>query len=105
LDELPITPGHSDGDVLFTVTHPCHPLFGQQFLFLGQRFTWSEPRVFFRDPVSGRIRSLPAGWTDLAPPDPFLRQAAGRAILRLSDLQALQRLLADLQAAWKEVAG
>jgi hypothetical protein len=105
LDELPNTPGHSDGDVLFTVTHPFHPLFGQQFLFLGQRFTWSEPRVFFRDPVSGRIRSLPAAWTDLAPPDPFLRQAAGRAILRLSDLQALQRLLADLQAAWKEVAG
>lgn len=55
--------------------------------------------MFFRDPQTDQIRSLPRAWTDLAPPDSFIQQAAGRAILRLADLQALQRLLADLQAA------
>lgn len=93
-----------DGDVVFTVTHPFHPYFGQRFLFLGQRRTWAETRVFFHDPETGHIRSLPTTWTDLAVADPFLRQAGGRAILRLSDLQALQHLLVDLQATRREVA-
>lgn len=61
--------------------------------------------MFFRDPATARVRSLPTLWTDLAPPDPFVLQAAGRAILRLSDLQALRRLLADGQATPQEGSG
>lgn len=94
-----------DGELIFTVTHPFHPLSGQQFTLLAQRFTWGEWRVFFHDAATGRVRSLPTAWTDLAPADPFIHQAAGRTILRLSDLQALQRLLADLQAVQQEVSG
>lgn len=105
MGEPSTTPSRIDDDVVFTVTHPFHPLSGQQFPLLAQRFTWSEWRAFFCDPQTGHVRSLPTAWTDLAPPDPFVQQSAGRAILRLSDLQALQRLLADLQAAWKEVPG
>ena len=105
MDEPSNTPNHLDGEEIFTVTHPFHPLAGQQFPLLTQRFTWRESRVFFRDPATDRVRSLPIAWTDLAPPDPFVVQAAGRAILRLSDLQALQRLQADGPAAPQEVSG
>ena len=87
-----------DDALIFTVTHPFHPLAGHQFPLLAQRLAWGEPRVFFLDPVSGQVRSLPTAWTSLAPPDPFRVLAAGRAILRLTDLQALARLLHELAA-------
>jgi Family of unknown function (DUF5372) len=92
-----------DGELNFTVTHPFHPLSGQQFPLLAQRWAWGEPRVFFHDPVTRRIRSLPTTWTDLAPPDPFVILAASRAILRLTDLQVLLRLLRDVQDMLQEV--
>jgi Family of unknown function (DUF5372) len=57
---------------------------------------WGEPRVFFLDPASGQLRSLPRSWTSLAPPDLFLQLAAGRAILRLTDLQVLVGLVHEL---------
>ena len=92
-----------DGDGLFTITHPFHPLSSQQFPLLAQRVAWGEPRVFFHDPLTGSVRSLPTAWTDLAPPDPFLALSAGRAILRLIDLQVLVRLLQATEDAQREV--
>ena len=92
-----------DGDGLFTITHPFHPLSDQQFPLLAQRVAWGEPRVFFHDPLTGSVRSLPTAWTDLAPPDPFLALSARRAILRLVDLQALVRLLHDAGETLSEV--
>jgi hypothetical protein len=92
-----------DGELVFTVTHPFHPLSGQQFPLLAQRLTWGEARVVFHDPVTGHVRSLPTVWTDLASPDPFVLLAGKRAILRLTDLQALVRLLNDWQDAHQEV--
>lgn len=44
----------------------------------------------------GRTRSLPAGWTNIAPIDPFVSVAAGRAMFRLEDLLALTALLRDI---------
>lgn len=88
-----------DGGLVFTVTHPFHPLTGQQFPLLCQRVAWGEPRVFFPDPATGRVRSLPLAWTNLAPPDPFVLLAAGRALFRLTDLRTLVRLLRDLADA------
>lgn len=85
-----------DGELVFTVMHPFHPLSGQQFPLLCQRYTWGEPRVLFEDPATGRVRSLPVTWTDLAPPDPFVSLSAGRALFRLEDLRALVRLLRAL---------
>ena len=103
LDELSTIPNDTDGDLFFTVTHPFHPLSGQTFPLLAQRFAWGEPRMFFLDPVSRHIRSLPIAWTSLAPSDPFVLLAAGRAILGLTDLQALARLLGDLEKPTQEV--
>lgn len=82
-------------DTVFCVTHPFHPLAGQQFPLLSERVAWGEPRVFFLDPTSQRVRSLPTAWTSRAPIDPFVHVSAGRAILRLTDLHALVAFLND----------
>jgi len=42
------------------------------------------------------VRSLPAGWTDVKGPDPFLVLAAGRTCFRVADLLALATLVAEL---------
>jgi len=36
-----------------------------------------------------RIRSVPAGWTSVAPRDPYVVLAAGRSLFRPEDLLAL----------------
>jgi hypothetical protein len=88
---------------MFTVTHPFHPLSGQQFPLVAQRLAWGEPRVFFHDIATGPLRALPTAWTNLAPPDPFVVLAVGRAILRFTDLQTLTRLRHDVEATLREV--
>jgi hypothetical protein len=103
LNEPSTTPDDTDGDLTFTVTHPFPPLSGQQLPLIAQRLAWGEPRVFFHDPATGRLRSLPTAWTTLAPPDPFVVLAAGRAILRFTDLQTLSRLLHDGDETLREM--
>ncbi len=99
MDALTTTPDAFDEGVPFTVTHPFHPLAGQRFAALMQRTAYGEPRVFYLDPATAQVRSLPRAWTDLAPPDPFRLVAADRAILRLTDLRALAALVQVLRAA------
>jgi Family of unknown function (DUF5372) len=74
------------------VTHPFHPWFGREFVFLAVRQTWSEDRVFFLD-TAGRQWSLPVGWTDAVDPDAFVVMAAGRCAFRLADLVELRSLI------------
>ena len=95
MNEPTTTPDGHDREVVFTVTHPFHPLVGQRFPLLMQRVSWSEPRVFFADPHTHQVRSLPLAWTDLALPDPFVVVAAGKAVLRFSDLQQLTEFLRE----------
>ena len=64
-----------------------------------QRKWWGEPRVFYIDPHTAQLRSLPLAWTDLATPDPFRLVAADRALFRLTDLRALAALVQALRAA------
>jgi hypothetical protein len=45
----------------------------------------------------GRTRSLPVGWTNIAPEDPFVTVASGRTPFRLADLLALTALIRDLR--------
>jgi hypothetical protein len=59
------------------VTHPFHPLCGQDFEFVVYRQNWGEDRVHLHD-ENGQLFSLPAGWTDVVPLDPFVVIAAGR---------------------------
>jgi hypothetical protein len=50
---------------------------------------WGEDRAYYRD-QAGRVRFLPARWTSVALPDPFVLAAAGRAYFRLEDLIRLE---------------
>jgi Family of unknown function (DUF5372) len=78
------------------ITHPFHPLCGQRFVFLTYRHNWGEDRVSFQD-AAGRVHSVPASWTDVAPLDPFVVLAAGRALFCLQDLLALVALVQEAQ--------
>jgi hypothetical protein len=40
--------------------------------------------------------TVPAEWTDIASPDPFVAASSGRSMLRVSDLPAMAMLLKDI---------
>ena len=77
--------------------HPYHPLCGQRFELAAQNKEFGEDRVFYRNP-DGRLRYLPARWTSLAAPDPFVIAAEGRAYFRLEDLIRLAEQMRELRA-------
>jgi Family of unknown function (DUF5372) len=86
---------------VFTVTHPCHPLYGQEFEILTYRHNWGEYRVTFYD-TPEHVRALPAAWTSLHPADPYVVLAAGRAAFRVPDLLELAQVLQRIQHAHEE---
>ena len=77
------------------MTHPFHPLLGRSFELLTYRKTWGEDRVFFHE--GGRLRALPAGWTDAAEAPIFVALAEGRAHFRPDDLLRLTELVGGLR--------
>ena len=77
------------------MTHPFHPLRGQEFELVDRRRTWGEDRVYYYD-ESGELKRLPAAWTSAAAPDPFVVAAQGRAVLRAEDLMPLRRIVGQL---------
>lgn len=78
------------------MTHPFHPLRGQEYELVGFTHTWGEYRVFFRRSGEQRVCSLPASWTDVVEPDAFVVLAAGRSLFRVDDLLVLRALVDDL---------
>ena len=81
---------------VFQVTHPFHPLAGQRFELVDRYRTWGEDRVYYHT-AAGELKSLPAGWTDVAEPDPFVVIGAGRAYFRPADLWAVVQLIQGLE--------
>jgi len=79
------------------VTHPFHPLLGRDFEFVAHRQNWGEDRVHLHD-EHGELFSLPAGWTDVAPLDPFVVIAQGRCPFTAEDLLALADLVDRLRS-------
>jgi hypothetical protein len=59
------------------------------------RHNWGEHRVYFHND-EGRLVSLPAAWTSVCAPDPFVVISAGRSPFRILDLLELARLVAGL---------
>ncbi len=78
------------------MTHPFHPLKGREYELARYGHTWGEHRVFFREPGEVQVRSLPASWTDILVPDPFVAMAAGRSPFRPDDLVLLAALLKEV---------
>ena len=79
----------------FEITHPFHPLRGQQFTLVNRRRNWGEDRVFYFD-GDGKLSSMLTAWTNLADTDFFLQASNGRSWLRIDDLLNLRRLLTML---------
>ena len=79
------------------VTHRFHPLSGQEFEFVAYRQNWGEDRVHLHD-ENGELFSLPAGWTDVAPADPFMVIADGRCSFTTGGLLALDDLIDRLRS-------
>ncbi|MFZ3139117.1 DUF5372 family protein [Polaromonas sp.] len=77
------------------VTHPFHPWRGQRFVLATRKRNWGEDRVMYFD-AQGRLRSLPAAWTDIDPPDVRTQAAAGRAAFRSDDLLQLASLIDEI---------
>ncbi len=82
------TPFRDESYGLFRVTHPFHPLNGQQFELITRKHTWGDDRVFYHD-KEGRLRSINASWTSVVTPDPFVVISTGRSMFRVEDLLAL----------------
>jgi hypothetical protein len=79
------------------VTHPFHPLVGQEFELVVRKKNWAEDRVFYPG-ADGQTRSIPAAWTDIDPPDPFVSVAGGRSPFRIDDLLALASIIDGLRS-------
>jgi hypothetical protein len=80
------------------VTHPFHPLFGQQIVFVERRIHWGEDLLFHRD-CRGVVAALPTRWTSLWDEDVFQAVSAGRSRFRGSDLIDLADLIGEIQSA------
>ncbi|WP_321473439.1 DUF5372 family protein [uncultured Paludibaculum sp.] len=77
------------------VTHPFHPLSGQELACVGERYNRYGRRLLLRlDEVA--VCSVPPQWTDLVTPDPEIVLGEGRALFRVADLLELVRLVNQL---------
>ena len=85
------------------MTHPFHPLSGEDFEFVEHRLNWGEDRVYLRD-GNGELFCLPAAWTDAVALDPFTVIAAGRCPFSTDDLLAVADLV-DRFRAWRDGDG
>jgi hypothetical protein len=56
---------------------------------------WQVDRVYIYG-ANGELASLPAEWTDVAAPDPFVVVAAGRSPFHIANLAELADLVAGL---------
>jgi hypothetical protein len=74
------------------ITHPFHPHRGLEFDLICRRRHWGEDRVVYSGD-DGRLRTISAGFTDVAPLDEFRLVAGGQAAFRTVDLITLCELL------------
>jgi hypothetical protein len=59
------------------ITHPFHPLHGQQFDLLTYRRSWGNVASVDLQDKHGRVLAIPLAWTDACDPDPFVASGAG----------------------------
>ena len=83
------------------VTHPFHPLAGQELVFVARLACWRSDVVFYLAPDGSRQR-IEAGWTDVVPDDVFRVLAAGRCAFRTEDLLAVAGLVGRWRSAVSE---
>jgi hypothetical protein len=82
------------------ITHPFHPLFGQEIDFVGRRIRWGDDLIFYRD-HHGYVTALPTRLTSVEVEDAFVIVAAGRSRFRVVALIDLASLLLKLGAGYR----
>ena len=86
------------------ITHPFHPLSGQQLACVGERFNRYGKRLLLQVDKS-TVCSVPPQWTDVVASDPEVVIGEGRALLRLTDFIELARLVARLASTRRHQYG
>jgi hypothetical protein len=86
------------------VTHPFHPLFGQEIDFVERKVHWGDDLLFYRDQC-GYVTSLPTRWTSLQDEDLFPVVSAGRSHFRVTDLIDLASLITEIQSTPRALKG
>ncbi len=64
----------------------------QRFRLVVSKMLWGEERVTLEHPDES-LHSVPVGWTDARPPDPYLEVGLGRSRFRVEDLLRLVDLV------------
>lgn len=77
------------------VTHPFHPLSGQQLACVGERFNRYGKRLLLRVD-DANVCSVPPQWTDVVAADAEIVMGNASALLRMTDWIDLARLVARL---------
>ncbi|MGE0681933.1 MAG: DUF5372 family protein, partial [Candidatus Binatia bacterium] len=80
---------------LVRITHPFHPLSGQQLACVGERYNRSGRRLLLQVDEA-TVCSVPPQWTELIVLDPEIVIGAHRALFRVADLLELVRLVEQL---------
>jgi Family of unknown function (DUF5372) len=80
----------------FSVTHPFHPLYLQEFDLVVRRYNWGEDRAYYHD-AQNDLQSILTRYTSLKAKDPFVCIAQDRAFFRTMDLLHLLDLISTLQ--------
>ena len=78
------------------MTHPFHPLSGQQLVCVGERYN-RYGMTLLLETNDGSVCSVPPQWTDLVAPDPEIVMGERRALFRMVDLLELARLVDRLR--------
>jgi len=79
---------HSSGILEFEIIHPFHPDRGRRLTIVHTRIDRGVEWIWYLD-RQGAARQVTRAFTDLAEPDDFLRQAAGRCVFQTRDLVRL----------------
>src|SRR5260370_32368910 len=80
----------------FRVTHPFHPLRGEELEVEGRTGRWGEELLWFRA-AGGNLRTIPLRFTSWAAMEPYVEVGGGRSWYRASDLVELVRLIEGLR--------
>ncbi len=98
------TPDTTSAAAQVRVTHPYHPLLGQQFVVVAQRSSRHGDRVWY-ERADGSVATIPREWTDMADSEPFVELAEGRCHFRPADLAELAEHIVRIQGGQQASEG
>ena len=86
----------AEGRKTFKIPHPFIPQYKNEYEFVERKLAWGQDRVvYFKK--NGDLATIPTSWTDVAEPDLFNLQSAGRSNFRYADLVELDKILKYLK--------